>query len=91
MNAAADGLGETAGLLVSKGAYVDPVDLDDQTPLHYAARGGHKEIVEFLLTKGADPEAANKWGWTAQMLAAKYGHDDLARRLAAAADERKPE
>jgi ankyrin repeat protein len=41
---------------------------DDQyggTPLHYAAMEGHMEIVELLITKGADVNAATKNGHTA--------------------------
>ncbi|MCJ7580275.1 MAG: ankyrin repeat domain-containing protein [Candidatus Aminicenantes bacterium] len=32
---------------------------NDKTPLHFAAQGGFKEIVEFLLEKGADVNAHN--------------------------------
>ena len=32
---------------------------NEKTPLHFAAQGGHKEIVEFLIGKGADINAKN--------------------------------
>ena len=39
-------------------------DADGQTPLHFTAYYGHKEIVELLIAKGADVNAKNDWGWT---------------------------
>ena len=46
---------EKATLLISHGAGIDPVDEEYQsTPLGMAARWGQVEMVEFLLSKGAD-------------------------------------
>ena len=39
-------------LLLAKGADVNVVDQNDQTPLHDTARNGHKDVVELLLAKG---------------------------------------
>lgn len=39
-------------------------DGGDYTPLHYAARYGRTEAVEYLLNIGADPKASAYYGWT---------------------------
>ncbi|KAK3898881.1 ankyrin [Staphylotrichum tortipilum] len=36
----------------------------DESLLHYAAAGGREDVVEFLLGRGLDPNAANANGWT---------------------------
>ena len=43
-----------AKLLIDKGANVNARDDTATTPLHNAAIGGHNEIVELLIAKGAD-------------------------------------
>jgi ankyrin repeat protein len=50
------------------------------TPLHEAAASGHKEIVEVLVTKGADVNA-NIGGWTPLHLAVDEGHTETADLL----------
>jgi ankyrin repeat protein len=37
--------------LISCGANYDCVDMDKESPLHYASRLGYKDIVEYLLMK----------------------------------------
>lgn len=39
------------------------------TPLHYAADRGHKEIVDLLISSGANVNAVDKDGQTALMVA----------------------
>lgn len=52
------------------------------TPLHYAAEGGHAEVAELLITKGADVNArATMDGRTALHWAAFYGHIAVAEVL----------
>ncbi len=44
---------EIVKTLIEKGGDVNVADEGGYTPLHCAAFNGHKEIVEFLLEKGA--------------------------------------
>ena len=43
-------------------ADVDAVNRVEQTPLHVAVRNGDMVMIDFLLSKGADPTAADKMG-----------------------------
>jgi ankyrin repeat protein len=47
------------------------------TMLHYAAEGGFKNIVEYLLEHGADPKKLNTFGYTALERAQLKGHYDI--------------
>lgn len=72
--------GETqkAELLIKYGADIDPVDEEYQsTPLSMAARWGQTEMVEYLISQGADPKKSGApWssplGW-----ARKKGHAEI--------------
>jgi ankyrin repeat protein len=46
-----------------------------QTPLHRAARYGHKEVVELLITKGADVNTKDNQGLTSLWYAKERGHE----------------
>ena len=46
-------------------------------PLHYAAEGGYKEIVELLLAKGADVNQRDKIGKTPTYWAMRYGRKEV--------------
>ena len=46
-------------------------------PLHYAADGGYKEIVELLLAKGADVNQRDKIGKTPTYWAMRYGRKEV--------------
>lgn len=59
--------------LVARGARVRQ---HGWAPIHYAATGPNVRVVEFLLGKGADIDAASPNGSTALMLAARYGSED---------------
>jgi ankyrin repeat protein len=58
MFAARSGDLESARLLLAAGAKVDDTDAWGVSATALAAHGGHTELVEFLLDKGADPNAA---------------------------------
>jgi len=53
------------------------------TPLHRAARHGHKESVELLIANGADVNVKDKWGRTPLHFAAAHGHKELVELLIA--------
>jgi hypothetical protein len=68
--------------LIEKGARLDDRNLDHNiTALIWAANGGHRPIVEFLLSKGADRTIQTFNGYTAASIAAENGHQDIARLL----------
>ena len=52
------------------------------TALHYAAKGGHKEIVQDMLDSGLSPLAKNLFGETPLFYAAEEGHKDVVEILA---------
>jgi hypothetical protein len=53
------------------------------TPLHYAALGGYKEVVELLCACGADVTAQDKFGHTPLHCAARGGHKEVVEFLCA--------
>lgn len=62
--------------------FIDPKTyLLKRTPMMIAAYFGHMDIVEFLLNKGADVNAADDEGWTALILAALRGKIDAVKIL----------
>lgn len=54
-----------------------------KTPLHYAAQGGHAEMVTVLLEAGAEIDSANDAGERPLHYAAAFGHEDVVRVLLA--------
>ncbi len=74
-----------ARLLLAHGADIEAIDDEYRaTPLGMAARWGRREMVAFLLERGADPNKAGAT-WSAPLAwARKKDHADIARDLIAA-------
>ena len=73
---------ESVKQYIHQGVAVDAHENKNRaTPLLLAARRGHIAIVEFLLSKGADPQFANKDGMTALMAASAAGNTDIVKVL----------
>ena len=51
------------------------------TPLHSAATTGYLNIVDILLSRGADPSIKNSWGKLTVEEAEYYGWNEVADRL----------
>lgn len=54
---------------------------DQKTPLMVAAAGGHKEIVDLFLARGANINAVDLWGFNALYLAALHAHVSIVQCL----------
>lgn len=78
MIAALKGEREIAEKLIARDAAVNKTGW---TPLHYAATGGHLEIIRLLLEHHAYIDAESPNGTTPLMMAARYGSIDAVRLL----------
>lgn len=58
-------------LLVEKGADVNAVNADGNTPLHYAVRYGNERMVQYLKKNGARMDIKNKEGLSPAQIEAK--------------------
>lgn len=68
---------DVAQSLIIKGAEIDPKDVHQKTPLHYAAQNGLKDIAQLLLDGGADVNAKDVDQKTPlHYVAAGLEHDD---------------
>ena len=77
-------------LLLEAGANIDSTDnVLGSTPLILAAFGGKTECVRVLIDAGADIAIVGTDGETALSCAERYGHDEVATLLRAAADVRR--
>lgn len=81
---------DVAGRL-RRGDDPDAAQPDGMTPLHWAVRHGHVDMVAKLLAAGVDPDAATYYGVTPLEIACELGEAAVVRRLlAAGADVDKP-
>ena len=81
---AAQGEFAKARLLVDHGADIDAIDDEYRsTPLGLAARRGQRDVVAWLLERGADPTLAGALWATPLAWAEKRGHDTVAQLLRA--------
>ncbi|XP_046341394.2 ankyrin-1-like [Haliotis rufescens] len=82
MAAALRGHKEVVELLVSEGADVSLRSEKGDNILHFACRGGHMEVVKYILSQ--DKVRINSRGWkkkTPVMVAAENGHKDVVELL----------
>ena len=83
VQAAQQGFVEVVRFLVEEGkADVDKVNNNRLTPISLAAFCGQLEVVQFLLSKGADCTIEDKWGLTPLARAQEQGHAEVAAALA---------
>ena len=68
---------------LAAGVDVNAWDDSGWTPLHYAARWGHKGIAELLIANGADVNAKNDYGYTPLHWTANNGHKEVVELLIA--------
>jgi cytohesin len=84
MNAAEnDDLDKVKALLQENPGLVSSKDKDGLTPLDNAAGGGHKDVAEWLLIRGADVNAKDNTGQTPLHFAAQDDSTDVAELLLA--------
>lgn len=74
-------LDSVRALLESDPQLLNVIDQGGYTPLHKAAYNGHVEIVEYLISKGADLNARSNSGSTPLHGAAFHGHPEAVRTL----------
>ena len=85
--AGAGNLAKVKALLKDNPDLVFSKDNDDETPLHWAASRGHKDVAELLLANKAEVNAKDNGGSTPLHAAAGGGHKDVAELLLASKAE----
>ena len=74
----------TVETLVSTGSVdIDKKDQNGRTALSWAAGYGYLDVVQFLLSEGADVRTVNNGGWTPMSFAKAYNHMDVIQELEA--------
>lgn len=83
---ALDGKTENLKILLSRGAEIDTLSLENRAPLHYAAHNGYFDCVMALLEKGANPFIKDTRKMTAIDIATENGFSDIISILESAMD-----
>ena len=74
----------TVETLVSTGSVdIDKKDQNGRTALSWAAGYGYLDVVQFLLSEGADVRTVNNGGWTPMSFAKAYNYTDVIQELEA--------
>lgn len=82
LNGAIEGNEDAVKQALELGASLNNVrDQIGMTAVHLAAWNGHSKIVQFLLEKGASPQAISKHGSSPVHAACDKGHTEIARML----------
>lgn len=68
-------------LIEAEPKLVSAKDDGGASPLHFAAAGAHNEVIAFLLSKGADPNAATLYGFTPLHYSIMRGHLETSKLL----------
>ncbi|XP_055329076.1 myotrophin-like [Paramacrobiotus metropolitanus] len=55
--------------------------IDGRPPIHFAADYGQREVIEYLISKGADVNAVDKHGISALLAAIWEGHTECVKLL----------
>ena len=75
---------DIAQYLVSLGCYIDPIGGElESTPLNWAARSGHAQMLIYLMQNGADPHLFDLEGYSTIHLATMFGHSIVVAYLLA--------
>ncbi|XP_059620851.1 myotrophin [Phlebotomus argentipes] len=73
-------LDQVKDLIEKKGVEVNR-DIDGRRPIHFAADYGQTEVLEYLITKGADVNALDKHGISVLLAAIWEGHTSCVETL----------
>lgn len=80
--AAREGHVETLGYILEQTSIpIDAQTCDGWTPFHYAVNNGYLAAVEFLLSKGANINAVDKFGRSALHWAVRYDFTEISEYL----------
>lgn len=64
-------------------------EISGRPPIHYAADYGQRDVIEYLLSKGADVNAVDKHGISVLLAAIWEGHTDCVRFMLAKGAKRE--
>lgn len=74
-------LKKVRSLIAANPSLVNVEGHQNATPLHWAAAKGHNEIADFLISKKANLEAKDRYGFTPLLTAAQNGQKEVVELL----------